>query len=50
MRKICADIYIDDRNLGGIKDWSEIWLMLNLKISEQVEKRDKNKLRNFLRF
>lgn len=28
-RKIIADIYIDDRNIGGFPGWSEIWQMLH---------------------
>ena len=28
-RKIKADIYIDDRNLGGIPDWSEIYTSIS---------------------
>ncbi len=28
MRKIDADIYIDDRNIGGIPSWGEIYQML----------------------
>jgi hydroxymethylpyrimidine pyrophosphatase-like HAD family hydrolase len=28
-RKINADIYIDDRNIGGFPGWSDIWQMLN---------------------
>lgn len=28
-RKILADVYIDDRNLGGFPGWSEVWQMLN---------------------
>ena len=28
-RKIYADIYIDDRNIGGFLGWSKIWEMLN---------------------
>jgi hydroxymethylpyrimidine pyrophosphatase-like HAD family hydrolase len=28
-RKILADIYIDDRNIGGFVSWSEIWQILN---------------------
>ena len=28
-RKIQADIYIDDRNVGGLLGWGEIWHMLN---------------------
>ena len=27
-RKILADIYIDDRNLGGIPSWGEIYKMI----------------------
>ncbi|MGC9374761.1 MAG: BT0820 family HAD-type phosphatase [Bacteroidales bacterium] len=28
-RKINADIYIDDKNLGGFPGWSAVWQMLN---------------------
>ena len=28
-RKIDADLFIDDRNIGGFPGWSEIWKMLN---------------------
>lgn len=28
-RKIDADIFIDDRNIGGFPGWSEIWQLLN---------------------
>ena len=28
-RKIKADVYIDDRNLGGIPDWSEIYSLIS---------------------
>jgi hypothetical protein len=28
-RKINADIYIDDKNVGGFPGWSEIWQILN---------------------
>jgi hypothetical protein len=27
-RKIFADVYIDDRNLGGVHDWIDVPLML----------------------
>lgn len=42
-RKIEADIYIDDRNIGGFKDWSEIWQLLNpdqytSDVKKQMEK------------
>jgi hypothetical protein len=28
-RKINADIFIDDKNIGGLPGWGEIWQMLN---------------------
>ncbi len=28
-RKIDADIYIDDKNLGGFPGWSEVWQKIN---------------------
>ena len=28
-RKIDADVYIDDKNIGGLPDWGEIWHILN---------------------
>lgn len=28
-RKIDADIFIDDKNIGGFPGWSEIWQILN---------------------
>lgn len=33
-RKIIADVYIDDRNVGGFPGWGEIWHMLNTEASE----------------
>ena len=33
-RKIDADIFIDDRNIGGFLGWSKIWQMLNPHIYE----------------
>ncbi len=29
--KVEADIYIDDRNLGGLPDWAEIYQLVNWK-------------------
>ena len=50
-RKIDADIYIDDRNVGGFPGWSEIWQILNpddytSDIKKQMEKIPSRK-RNF---
>jgi len=28
-RKIAADIFIDDRNIGGFPGWSEVWKIMN---------------------
>lgn len=28
-RKIHADLFIDDRNIGGFPGWGEVWLMIN---------------------
>jgi hypothetical protein len=36
-RKIDADIFIDDKNVGGFPGWSEIWQMLNPFELEQRE-------------
>ncbi len=36
-RKIYADIYIDDRNIGGLVPWSEIWQMLNTNVEQNRE-------------
>ncbi|TRO64028.1 BT0820 family HAD-type phosphatase [Christiangramia sabulilitoris] len=44
-RKILADIYIDDRNLGGMKGWGEIFQMLS---NERLPKNVKKKRRSGL--
>jgi hydroxymethylpyrimidine pyrophosphatase-like HAD family hydrolase len=40
--KIVADLYIDDRNLGGFPGWSEVWRQLKpeeeLRVPEQRSK------------
>ena len=36
-RKINADLFIDDRNIGGLPGWGEIWHMLNLHESSEFE-------------
>jgi hypothetical protein len=36
-RKIDADIYIDDKNVGGFPGWSEIWQMINPYELQQME-------------
>lgn len=50
-RKIDADLYLDDKNLGGFPGWSEVWQILNpYELREKIaEKRISGKGRNFLR-
>jgi hypothetical protein len=36
-RKIDADIFIDDKNIGGFPGWSEVWQMLNPHDLEERE-------------
>lgn len=40
-RKINADIYIDDRNIGGFPGWSSIWQLLNPYELQEMEARKK---------
>ncbi len=35
-RKILADVYVDDRNVGGFPGWSAIWQILNPQQSEAI--------------
>jgi len=42
-RKLNADIFIDDRNLGGFIGWSEVWQMLHpegAQFSHQLKNAD----------
>ena len=47
-RKINADIYIDDRNIGGFPGWSEVWqILIPYEVQEQeAEKRISSLRRN----
>jgi hypothetical protein len=36
-RKIDADIFIDDKNVGGFPGWSEIWQMINPYELQQMQ-------------
>jgi len=45
-RKIKADMYIDDRNYGGLPDWGEIYA----EIQRGKEKRGKRKKKGFRLF
>jgi hypothetical protein len=50
-RKIDADIYIDDKNLGGFPGWSEVWQILNpYELQEKLaEKRISGNWKNLIR-
>jgi hypothetical protein len=41
-RKISADIFIDDRNIGGFPGWGEIWQILFPYEPEQKEAEKKS--------
>ena len=53
-RKIAADIYIDDRNLGGLPDWGVIYSIIkgkttptyNMEYAHPKSKGFVNKIRN----
>ena len=45
-RKIDADIFIDDRNLGGFIEWSKVWQMMFPESNmEELERQALKKLR-----
>lgn len=46
-RKIYADIYIDDKNIGGFPGWSAVWQMINpdnfvIEDEKHIEKKQKS--------
>ncbi|MCK5169998.1 MAG: hypothetical protein KAQ75_08965 [Bacteroidales bacterium] len=43
-RKVLADIYIDDKNVGGFQGWSEIWQMLNPELFNDDVKKQMKKI------
>ncbi len=48
-RKINADIYIDDKNLGGIPDWGEIYHMIEPNKSQEKFIPPKTQKKSFLK-
>jgi hydroxymethylpyrimidine pyrophosphatase-like HAD family hydrolase len=38
-RKINADLFIDDRNLGGFIGWGEVWHMINKDASDEEKRK-----------
>lgn len=55
-RKLKADLFIDDRNLGGLPDWGNIYRMISEKLTyedmyhETDNKEQKKRNRGFLGF
>jgi hydroxymethylpyrimidine pyrophosphatase-like HAD family hydrolase len=57
-RKIQADVFIDDRNIGGLKGWGEIYHLLNssnkagqsAKVKNKIKKPKKSLLAFFKQF
>lgn len=47
-RKIVADIYIDDRNLGGIPDWGLIYRMIKFGDTSDNSHNENNQLKRGL--
>ena len=39
--KVIADVYIDDKNLGGLPDWPDIYEMINGQRQERRAAREK---------
>lgn len=49
-RKIDADIYIDDKNLGGFPGWSQVWQMIfPYEVTEQIAQRMISRKNNIFR-
>lgn len=46
-RKINADVYIDDRNLGGYIEWGKVWQLLTNESIEVIEKEYHNSKKTF---
>jgi hydroxymethylpyrimidine pyrophosphatase-like HAD family hydrolase len=51
-RKINADIFVDDRNVGGFPGWGEVYQMISGKTSQNMESNfnKKSKKKGFFRF
>ncbi|NOQ28317.1 MAG: hydrolase [Bacteroidales bacterium] len=43
-RKILAEVYIDDRNIGGFMEWSEVWQLLNPDLFDDDVKKQMKKI------
>ncbi|MBN2668086.1 MAG: hypothetical protein JXR60_02555 [Bacteroidales bacterium] len=45
-RKINADVYIDDRNIGGFPGWSKVWELLENETEYMKQLEEQNKQSN----
>lgn len=48
-RKIYADIYIDDRNIGGILGWGEVYHLITNETPDMSSKKQKKGFFSFLK-
>ncbi len=48
-RKINADLFIDDRNIGGVLGWGEIYQMITKETPDITSKKTKKGLFSFLK-
>ncbi|MCX7954584.1 MAG: hypothetical protein N3A01_05270 [Bacteroidales bacterium] len=48
-RKIDADVYIDDKNLGGFIEWGRAWQLLTGDSIEALEQNFRKKNKSFIR-
>ena len=49
-RKINADVYIDDKNVGGFPGWSEIWQHLSMyDVMEKIAEKKLNRRKLFFK-
>ncbi len=49
-RKIDADIYIDDKNIGGFPGWSQVWQMIfPYEVQEQLAQKRISRSQNIFR-
>lgn len=46
-RKILADIFIDDRNIGGMLGWGEIYQIISTKAGSKIQRPNKKKKSRF---
>ena len=48
-RKIHADLFIDDRNIGGVLGWGEIYQMITKETPQNIPKKPKRGLFSFFK-